>query len=100
VGTLAYMAPEQIAGTSEIDARTDVYALGVVCFELLSGQSPFTGKVANLLFAHLHQPVPDLCDLRADVPEHIRDAVSKALEKDPDDRFETVEAFARAIRGI
>ncbi|MDX6586122.1 MAG: hypothetical protein QOI31_595 [Solirubrobacterales bacterium] len=97
VGTLDYSAPEQIRG-QRLDARTDVYALACVTYELLSGESPFSvheEQVAKL-YAHLQDtPVP-LADFTSEVPQELSDVIDRALSKDPDDRHPSAGDFARA----
>jgi len=98
VGTPAYMSPEQASGDERVDARSDQYALACVVFEMLTGQPPFAG--ANLratLLQHLQAPVPSLRAQRPDTPTAVERAVQRALAKNPDERFETVIAFAEAL---
>ena len=96
IGTIEYMSPEQIM-EREIDQRVDVYSLGVLCYELLTGELPFKGKPDQLVFAHLFQPAPDPCIVRADIPRPLANAVLRALLKDPEDRFASVQDFIRAL---
>jgi len=98
VGTFDYIAPEQIRDSAEVDARTDVYALGVMTYQMLTGKLPFiVSNTAALLIAHLQQPPPDPRGLRPDLPERISAAVLKALEKEPDRRFASAGAMAEAF---
>jgi tetratricopeptide (TPR) repeat protein len=83
VGTVTYMAPEQIRGES-LDGRTDIYALGVVLFEMLAGRPPFVGQ--NILAQHLHVPAPPLNELVPEIPKAVSQLVAQCLEKNPDDR--------------
>lgn len=93
VGTADYIAPEQIEGRS-LDARADVYALGGVTYQLLSGRVPFPRESAVAkIFAHLKDPPPRL----EDVPAPLADAVQRAMAKRPDDRFESAGDFGRAV---
>ena len=97
VGTPEYMAPEQCEDGT-IDARTDVYALGVMAFELATGRLPFQGKsVAQLLLAHLKQAPPAPSSL-APVSRELEAAIVRALEKDPARRFQDMTSFAAALR--
>jgi serine/threonine-protein kinase len=97
VGTPSYMSPEQAAAEPAIDARSDVYSLGCVLFEMLAGEPPYTGPTAQAILAkRLSEPVPHLRTLR-DVPEYIEHAVTKALAKAPADRFATAAEFAAAL---
>ena len=97
MGTIAYMAPEQAAG-DRVDARADIWALGVIAYELLSGRLPFKGAhTAGLLHAIQYDAPIDVKTLRPDVPEPLRAAISHALEKRPADRLRTVDELSAAI---
>jgi predicted Ser/Thr protein kinase len=93
IGTIDYMAPEQILSARDVDHRADIYALGILLYELLVGQCPFEGVPGQVLFAHIQQPAPDPCDRNPNIPRPIANAIMTALEKSPDDRFDTVLAF-------
>lgn len=98
VGTFDYIAPEQIHDSTEVDARTDIYALGVMTYQMLTGRLPFiVSNTAALLIAHLQQPPPDPRGLRPDLPEKVSSAVLKALEKEPDRRFVSAGAMVEAL---
>jgi len=98
VGTVAYMSPEQAMGEREIDARSDVYALGCVLFEMLSGSPPFTGTTAMSVVAkHLSAPPPDLRALRPEVPPAIAHVLARALAKEPGDRPASARDLAQAL---
>jgi serine/threonine protein kinase len=98
LGTARYMSPEQIKG-EHIDPRTDIYSLGVTMFEMLGGRPPFNADSAmTLMMMHVTDPVPDLRDLRADIPAGLEAVVNKALAKDPASRFQTAAEFAAALR--
>ncbi len=98
IGTPAYMAPEQCAGEREIDGRTDLYALGVVGYQMLTGALPFNaGSTAALLVKHLTEaPIP-LTERRADVPQDLERAIMMLLEKEPANRFPTAGALVAAL---
>jgi serine/threonine-protein kinase len=97
VGTIDYVAPEQIEGTST-DARTDVYSLGCVLYECLTGKRPFCGdRPVEVVFAHLRGPVPR-ADEHHDVPQALAVAAAKAMAKNPDDRFSSCGELVRAAR--
>lgn len=68
LGTLDYTAPEQLISSKDVDHRADIYALGVMTYQLLAGQAPFTGGVGNLVYAHLNQPAPDIRVIMPDIP--------------------------------
>lgn len=90
LGTPQYMSPEQGAGESDVDGRADLYALGCVLFEMLTGRPPFTGPTARAVIAqHLGHPAPSLLAERPEVPVWLERVVSRLLAKDPEDRFET-----------
>jgi serine/threonine-protein kinase len=98
VGTPQYMAPEQASGDRAIDARADVYALGVVLHEMLAGESPFAaGSPHAILRRVLHESASALVTRRADVPPTVDAAVQRAMAKRPDDRFASAAAFAEAL---
>jgi len=98
VGTPHYMSPEQALGSEHVDARSDVYSLGCVLYELLIGQPPFTGPNAMAIMArHSMEVVPSLQVVRASVPDEVEDVVMQALEKTPADRFQTMKEFAERL---
>jgi serine/threonine-protein kinase len=97
VGTPSYMSPEQAAG-GHVDARTDVYALGCVLYEMLTGEPPFTGRTPQAVIARrIVDPAPPVHRLRDAVPALVEQAVAKALSRDPADRFQTAGEFAQAL---
>ena len=98
IGTPAYMSPEQAAGESQLDARTDLYSLACVLYEMLAGAPPFTGPTAQAINARrLMDPVPPLRTVRDTVPVSVERAIGKALAKVPADRFGTAIQFAEAL---
>lgn len=95
LGTFDYVAPEQIQESSNVDGRADIYALGAMVYQMLTGELPFKHSNAGaLLIAHLNQPAPDACELLADLPKQIGTAIQRAMAKKPEDRFATASAFA------
>ena len=100
IGTPTYMSPEQAAGDREIDGRTDLYALGVVAYQMLTGQPPFTaGSTPAILVKHLSErPIP-VEQRRADVPRELSRIVMTCLEKDPAARFPSAGAMVAALDG-
>ncbi|MBA2290896.1 MAG: protein kinase [Gemmatimonadales bacterium] len=98
LGTPHYMSPEQAMGERQIDARSDIYALGVICYEMLIGEPPFTGPSAQAIVAKVMTESPkELTAQRKSIPANVAAAVAKALEKLPADRFEGGKAFAAAL---
>ena len=98
IGTPAYMSPEQCTGAREIDARSDVYALGCVLFEMLTGAPPFRAASAVTLVAqHLQGTVPSARALRPELSPRVDDVFSQALAKEPADRFASVRDLVRAL---
>jgi serine/threonine protein kinase len=99
IGTPQYMAPEQCEGRL-VDGRADQYSLAAVGYQVLTGRPPFQSEsMKELLYHHLFTPPRPINALRPDTPLGLRDAVHKALSKDPVDRFDTMEDFAMAIEG-
>jgi len=98
LGTPSYMSPEQAMGERAITARSDIYSLGAVTYEMLSGEPPFTGPTAQAIVARVmtEEPRP-LRAQRRNVPPHVEAAVSRALEKVPADRFASAREFAEAL---
>ncbi|HEY8257733.1 MAG TPA: protein kinase [Gemmatimonadales bacterium] len=100
IGTPAYMSPEQSTAERELDARTDIYSLACVLYEMLAGEPPYTGPTAQAIIAkRLTEPVPHLRTLR-DVPETVEHAVTKALARNPADRFGTMAEFMSALTAV
>ncbi len=99
IGTPAYMSPEQAAGDKGVDARTDVYSLGAVLYELLAGEPPFTGATTQaLLVRRLTEPAPSVRGVRPTVPAGVDEAIRKALAPVAADRFSSVAQFAQALQ--
>ena len=98
VGTPEYMSPEQGTGDSNVDGRSDIYALGCVLYEMLGGEPPFTGRTAqNILARHRHDPPPSLMVVRPTLSAQIAEVVETALAKVPADRFARADQFAAAL---
>ncbi len=96
IGTPAYMSPEQANGLA-IDARSDIYALGIVLFELITGKEPYQAETPMaVLLKHINEPVPSIRSFREDVPEAVEDVIDKATAKDPDNRFSSAGEMAEA----
>jgi tetratricopeptide (TPR) repeat protein len=101
IGTPAYMAPEQAAGEPDIDHRADIYALGAMAYELLSGQAVFAGRTAQrMLAAHMGEAPKPITEFRGDLPASLAELVMSCLAKDPKDRPQTAGDIARALDTI
>ena len=99
-GTVAYMAPEQIEGR-EVDGRTDIFAFGIVLFEMLSGRRPFAGDSrASLMAAIVAAEPPALSSLQPRVPASLERLIRRCLAKDPEDRWQTARDMAAELRWI
>ena len=97
VGTVAYMSPERIGG-SPGDRRTDIYALGCVLFETLTGHKPFDGEMFAIMYAHMNTPPPRVTAYVRNAPPALDAVVAKAMAKDPDQRYATAGEFGLATR--
>ncbi len=98
VGTPSYMSPEQVAGEPRLDARSDIYALGCVAYEMLAGEPPFTGRNAQAVIAAVMTGEAEpLTKRRPSVPDVVAAAIHRALERLPADRFSTAADFAAAL---
>jgi tRNA A-37 threonylcarbamoyl transferase component Bud32 len=97
LGTSNYIAPEQASG-QPVDAHTDVYSLGIVLYEMLTGELPFPGEsFVAIAMKHIQEPSPNVLDVRGDIPLRVAEMIDRALEKDPEQRFPTMDAFAAEI---
>ena len=97
IGTPHYMAPEQAKGGT-VDGRADQYSLGVVAYRMITGELPYTGdSVHTILYKHIFEEVPRMSGKRAGTPEFLSVAIARALSKEPDQRFPTMEEFATAV---
>ena len=100
LGTPHYMSPEQAFAEDGVDARSDLYSLACVLYEMLAGEAPFTGSTAlAIVMRHLKDAPPGLDAARPDTPSHVTAAITRALAKAPDDRFATVAEWIDALAG-
>jgi len=98
MGTPAYMSPEQGAG-SQIDQRSDIYSLGIILYEMVTGRVPYEAETpVAVVFKHIQDPLPSARKLNPNLPEVLELILLKALAKNPDDRYQTADEFAEAIR--
>ncbi len=100
IGTPQYMSPEQCSQSQDIDARSDIYSLGVIVYEMLVGQVPFTGESPTvIMMRHLQEPSPSVLDKRSDVPAAVGRVVTRAMAKRPDDRYLSVREMVEDLTG-
>lgn len=98
IGSPQYMSPEQVRKPKTVDGRSDVWALGVILYELLTGRQPFAGDVAmSVLAAVVSDPVPPIRELRPDVPLELERVILRCLEKKPEARYQSVAELAQAL---
>ncbi|HEU4570655.1 MAG TPA: protein kinase [Gemmatimonadales bacterium] len=98
IGTPSYMSPEQAAGEKEIDGRSDLYSLGIVAYQMCTGQPPFAAPtVAGILMKQITEPAPLVTEARPDIPEDLSLAIARCLEKDPENRWPTADALRRSL---
>jgi serine/threonine protein kinase len=100
IGTLAYMSPEQVLGSPDVDGRSDIYSLGCVAFEMLAGRRAFDGTtLRQIMEQQMNSQPPALATLRPDVPPGVADAIMRALDKEPGRRYQTAREYAVALGG-
>src|SRR5262249_54201243 len=102
LGTVGYMSPEQAQGKSrEIDQRSDIFSFGCILFEAITGHKAFGGKdTIESLNKIIREPVQAISDFRPDAPNHLQRVVRRCLEKDPDDRFQTIKDVAIELKEL
>ena len=97
VGTPTYMAPEQVLG-KDVDARTDIYSLGTIMYEMLTGRPPYSGKDSmSIMYQHVQGKATKVLEKNEKVTEELSDIVSKAMSVKPDHRFQTMAEFMNAL---
>ena len=98
VGTPQYMSPEQCAQTGPLDARSDIYSFGIILYEMLAGRVPFTGESPTIIMMkQVQDPPPAVLEARPDLPAAVADVVTRALAKQPSDRFQSAGEFSAAL---
>lgn len=101
LGTPAYMSPEQADGNPDIDGRSDIYSLGIILYEMLTGTAPYTHEsMPRLLIMHLTAPIPNVLAARPDLPASIQAVIEKAMAKERDDRYATAGELADAVAAV
>jgi serine/threonine protein kinase/dienelactone hydrolase len=100
IGTPAYMAPEQAAGDPNVDSRADIYAVGVLAYEMIAGRPPFVGTPQSVLASHITSAAPPLDSLRKRLPAALSRCVMRCLEKDPAARYQTADELVTDLDGI
>jgi serine/threonine-protein kinase len=101
IGAAHYMSPEQIRGTQEIDARTDVYSCGIVLYELIAGRKPFEGGDAfTIMKGHTEETPPPPTEVNHEVSKELSAVILRAISKKPEDRFQSADAFLQAITSL
>src|SRR6185503_12577213 len=102
MGTVGYMSPEQAQGkTKEIDQRSDVFAFGCILYEAATGKKPFDGEsIIKSLHMVVYEPAPPLADLNPTAPAELQRIVRRCLEKDPDDRYQTIKEVAIELKHL
>jgi serine/threonine-protein kinase len=101
VGTPAYMSPEQIQGTIELDGRSDIYSMGVLLYEMLTGEHPYeTTTPIGMAVKHVFEPVPRIQDKHPEVPSAWQEIITKAMAKTRTERFQTTAELAEALNQL
>lgn len=98
IGTPAYMSPEQVYGDLPVDSRSDIYSLGIILFQMLTGELPFRAETsARQMMQQVNAEVPNILTVRSDLPPGIQQVIQRAMAKSPDERYQHVTEFAEAI---
>jgi len=98
IGTPMYMSPEQVKG-EKVDARADIYSLGIIGYEIVTGISPYSSETAmTAMFKHLNEPLPDIQKISPEIPAWYNDLIHNACAKDPANRIRSAESFLQALR--
>ena len=98
IGTPVYMSPEQIQGDQAVDGRSDIYSLGIILFQMLANQTPYSADTpAKVMMMHILEPVPDIMAVDPELPPGWGAVIQKAMAKDPADRYQTAREMADHI---
>jgi eukaryotic-like serine/threonine-protein kinase len=101
VGTPMYMSPEQATGSNDVDARSDIYAIGILAFEMFTGEPPFTGPNAQaVLSSQVLEPAPDITTRRPGIPPAVAEVVRRCLEKNPADRWQSADEILPLLENV
>ena len=101
VGTPAYMSPEQVYGDKQLDGRSDIYALGVILFQMLTGSPPYIADTpARMMMKHVMDPVPQVLQMRPDLPDELDNIINKAMAKERDERFPKASDLSSALTAV
>ncbi len=101
VGTPAYMSPEQVYGDKKLDGRSDIYALGVILFQMLTGTPPYTADTpARMMMKHVMDPVPQVLQMRPDLPNELDSIINRAMAKERNERFSQASELSSALTAV
>ncbi len=101
VGTPTYMSPEQVYGDKKLDGRSDIYALGVILFQMLTGSTPYDADTpARMMMKHVMDPVPQILSMRPDLPPACNEIINKAMAKERDERFSSATDLSTALNAV
>ena len=98
IGTPAYMSPEQVQGDKDLDGRSDIYSLGIIVFQMLTGRLPYQSDTpAKTMMMHILDPIPNVLEVNPNLPPGFDDVITQALAKKPEDRYSTASEMATAL---